>query len=183
MIGLYRDNGLAAINNADGPNLDRIRKDVIALFKEEGLSIIIETNLNERHLLDITFNLQQRNIFLFERLTIRQSTSTPFLNIRLQSSNSRLKWSAKEFQIYLVIRKSSAKLNLSIKHPLKDSGHFRRFLLIIATFKTLKETETERSYGSTHHIAKMWTRILVNCWSTLWRSTFSRTTNTIIFST
>ena len=90
-VGLYRDNGLAAINNADGPNLDRIRKDVIALFKEEGLSIIIETNLNERHLLDITFNLQQRNIFLFERLTIRQSTSTPFLNIRLQSSNSRLK--------------------------------------------------------------------------------------------
>ena len=69
MIGLYRDNGLAAINNADGPNLDRIRKDVIALFKEEGLSIIIETNLNERHLLDITFSLQQRNIFLFERLT------------------------------------------------------------------------------------------------------------------
>ena len=68
-VGLYRDNGLAAINNADGPNLDRIRKDVIALFKEEGLSIIIETNLNERHLLDITFNLQQRNIFLFERLT------------------------------------------------------------------------------------------------------------------
>ena len=73
-VGLYRDNGLAAINNADGPNLDRISKvgNVIALFKEEGLSIIIETNLNERHLLDITFNLQQRNIFLFERLTIHQ---------------------------------------------------------------------------------------------------------------
>ena len=71
-VGLYRDNGLAAINNADGPNPDRIRKDVIVLFKEEGLSIIIVTNLNERHLRDITFNLQQRNIFLLEWLTIHQ---------------------------------------------------------------------------------------------------------------
>ena len=29
-VGLYRDNVLAAINNANDPNLDRIRKDVIA---------------------------------------------------------------------------------------------------------------------------------------------------------
>ena len=80
-VGLYRDNVLAAINNANDPNLDRIRKDVIALFKEEELSIIMEINLNETHFLDITFNLQQRNIFLFERLTIRHSTSKAFLNI------------------------------------------------------------------------------------------------------
>ena len=35
-VGLYRDNGLDAINNANGPKLDRIRKDILALFKEEG---------------------------------------------------------------------------------------------------------------------------------------------------
>ena len=35
-VGLYRDDGLAAINNANGPKLDRIRKDILALFKEEG---------------------------------------------------------------------------------------------------------------------------------------------------
>ena len=71
-VGLYRDIVLAAINNANDPNLDRIRKDVIKLFKEEELSIIMEINLTETHFLDITFNLQQRNIFLFERLTIHQ---------------------------------------------------------------------------------------------------------------
>ena len=43
--GLHRDNGLAAISNANGPKLARIRKDIIALFKEEGLSITIETIL------------------------------------------------------------------------------------------------------------------------------------------
>ena len=41
-VGLYRDDGLAAINNANGPKLDRIRKVIITLFKEEGLSITIE---------------------------------------------------------------------------------------------------------------------------------------------
>ena len=35
-VGLYKDDGLTAKNNANGPKLDRIRKD-IALFKEEGL--------------------------------------------------------------------------------------------------------------------------------------------------
>ena len=34
-VGLYRDDGLAAINNVNGPKLDRIRKDIIELFKEE----------------------------------------------------------------------------------------------------------------------------------------------------
>ena len=36
-VGLYRDNGLAAINNANGAKLDRIREDIITLFKEKGL--------------------------------------------------------------------------------------------------------------------------------------------------
>ena len=69
-VGVYRDDGLVAINNASDPKLDRIRKDIIALFKEKGLSIIIETNLN---------------IFHFERLTIHHSTSTPFLTTHLRS--------------------------------------------------------------------------------------------------
>ena len=47
-VGLYRDDGLAAITNANGPKLDRIRKDIIALFKEKGLSIILEKILSKQ---------------------------------------------------------------------------------------------------------------------------------------
>ena len=68
-VDLYRDDGLAAINNANDPKLDRIRKDIIALFKEKGLSITTKTNLLETDFLDVTFNLATKNIFLFERLT------------------------------------------------------------------------------------------------------------------
>ena len=66
-VGLYRDDGPAAINHANGPKLDRIRKDVIALFKEEGLSITIETNLIETDFLDVTFSLATKKILSFSK--------------------------------------------------------------------------------------------------------------------
>ena len=88
-VNLYRDDGLAAINNANGSKLDRIRKDIFALFKEEGLSILIETSLIETDFIDVT--LRQRNTFIFEKLTIHHCTSMSFLTAHLQLSNSSLK--------------------------------------------------------------------------------------------
>ena len=44
-VGLYRDDGLATVNSCSGPILDKTRKDIISLFKNEGLNITIETNL------------------------------------------------------------------------------------------------------------------------------------------
>lgn len=58
-IGLYRDDGLG-ITSASGPSLERIRKNIIALFKQEGLKITIEANLTETDFLDVTFNLDTR---------------------------------------------------------------------------------------------------------------------------
>ena len=57
-IGLYRDDGLAVVNHSSGPQLDRLRKDIISLFKSEGLSITIETNLTETDFLDVSLNLK-----------------------------------------------------------------------------------------------------------------------------
>ena len=64
-VGLYRDDGLVATNNVNSPKLGRIRKDIIALFKEEGLSITIETNLIETDFLDVIFNLATKKYFPF----------------------------------------------------------------------------------------------------------------------
>ena len=103
-VGLYRDDGLVAINNANGPKLGRIRKYIIASFT-------IKTNLIETDFLMLPSTLRQRNTFLFERLTTHHSTSTPFLTTHLQSSSSCLKLSTRGFQIYLVIKKNLTKLN------------------------------------------------------------------------
>ena len=56
-IGLYRYYRHSAINNANEPKLDIIRKDITALIKKESLSVTIETNLLEIDFLDVAFNL------------------------------------------------------------------------------------------------------------------------------
>ena len=65
-VGLYRDNELAAINGSSEPVLDKMRKNIIALFKNEGLSITIETNLFETDFIDVTFNLLTGKFFPFQ---------------------------------------------------------------------------------------------------------------------
>ena len=64
-FGLYRDDGLAAVNTSSGPVLDRMRKNIVSLFKEEGLSITIKINLVETDFLDVTFNLDTCKYFPF----------------------------------------------------------------------------------------------------------------------
>ena len=80
-VGLYRDDGLAAINSCSGPVLHRIRKNIIALFKKEGLNITIETNLARSNFLDVTFNLVTE-----KHLSYCKPNSDP-LYINAKSSN------------------------------------------------------------------------------------------------
>ena len=71
-IGLYRDDGLAVIYQTNGLKMDRIRKNIIALFKSEGLSITIYTNLIETDFLDVSFNLEMDKFFPY-----RKPSNTP----------------------------------------------------------------------------------------------------------
>ena len=70
--GLYRDGGLAVIHQTNGPKMDRIRKDIIALFKSEGLSTTIDTNLIESDFLDVSFSLEMDKVFPY-----RKPSNTP----------------------------------------------------------------------------------------------------------
>lgn len=56
-IGLYRDDGLAAINTTSGRLADKTRKDLIRIFGDLGLKITAEANLKRVNFLDITFDL------------------------------------------------------------------------------------------------------------------------------
>ena len=71
-VGFYRDDGLAVIHQTNGPKMDRIRKGIITLFKSEGLSININTNLIEADFLDVSFNLEMVKFFCY-----RKSSNTP----------------------------------------------------------------------------------------------------------
>ena len=66
-IGLYRDDGLCVIDHANGPKLDRLRKDIIKLFKDEDLNITIETNLSVTDFLDVTLDLNTGKFYPYRK--------------------------------------------------------------------------------------------------------------------
>ena len=57
-IGLYRDDGLAVMNNASGPEMERARKNLIKIFKDDDFSITADTNLEGTDFLDVYLNLK-----------------------------------------------------------------------------------------------------------------------------
>ena len=91
-VGLCRDDGLAAISNTNGPKLDRNRKDIIAYYsRKKDFQSQSKQILSKQVFKILPSTLWQRNTFLFERPTIHNPTSTPFLTTHLQLSNSCLK--------------------------------------------------------------------------------------------
>lgn len=64
-FGLYRDDGLAAIRGTSGRKFDKLRKDIIQLFQEEGLRITIESNLTVY--LDVTLDLLKNKYYPFRK--------------------------------------------------------------------------------------------------------------------
>ena len=61
----YRDDGLAVIRNANGPNIGRLRKNIIATLENEEFSIAIETNLVETEFSDVTFKWSTGKYYLY----------------------------------------------------------------------------------------------------------------------
>ena len=55
--GLYRDDGLGILQNFSGPEVERIRKRIVKIFKDCGLNITIKMNLKTVDFLDVRFDL------------------------------------------------------------------------------------------------------------------------------
>ena len=56
-IGFYRDDGLAVFKNKSGPESEKIKTSIQAIFRENELKITIHCNLKIVDYLDVTFNL------------------------------------------------------------------------------------------------------------------------------
>ena len=56
-IGLYRDDGLAAMENHSGCEAERAKKELFKIFKQHGLNITAQTNLKSTDFLDVTLDL------------------------------------------------------------------------------------------------------------------------------
>ena len=58
LFGLYRDDGIMIVDNANGPKIDRIRKKLHQIFKSIGLKIATLINTDTANYLDITLDLR-----------------------------------------------------------------------------------------------------------------------------
>lgn len=56
-IGLYRDDALGVLN-LPGPQVDRTRKQIIKMLKDNGLKITVQCNVKHVNFLDVTLNLE-----------------------------------------------------------------------------------------------------------------------------
>ena len=65
-VELYWNDDSAVIYQANSPKMNKTKKEITALFKSERLSIIINKNVIETDILDVSFNLEIDIFFLIE---------------------------------------------------------------------------------------------------------------------
>ena len=80
-IGLYRDDGLGCFQNLSGPESEKVKEKLCKIFKERGLSITVECNLQVRDFLDVTFDLRSDKYY-----PCRKDNNQP-LSINKQSNH------------------------------------------------------------------------------------------------
>ena len=67
-FGLYRDDGLGTLKRTPKPKLERLKKELFKMFKEEfGLSITLESNLTVVNFLDITLDLHNEKYYPYRK--------------------------------------------------------------------------------------------------------------------
>ena len=123
-VGLYREDGLAAISNGNGPKLGSIRKDIIALLKEQRLSITIETNLIETGCLDVTFNLATKKYFPFQKTNNSPLYINAFSNHPPKIIKQLPKMINKRISDLSCNKEEFDKVKSVYEPALKDNGHF-----------------------------------------------------------
>ena len=66
-IGLYRDDSLGVHEDIPGPDLERMKKKLIAIFKQNSLKITIETNLDQVNFLDVSLRLSDNTYWPYQK--------------------------------------------------------------------------------------------------------------------
>ena len=59
-VGHYRDDSLTVLRGLSGPEIGRMKKRIIKIFKNCGFKTTINNNLEILSLLDVTFNLHKK---------------------------------------------------------------------------------------------------------------------------
>ena len=75
-FGLYRDDGLGCYKNMPGPKMNKLKKDIFKLFKDQNLNITLDMNLIQVDFLDVSLNIQTNKFWPFKK----QNSETIYIN-------------------------------------------------------------------------------------------------------
>ena len=135
--GLYRDDGLSALKRTPKTKLERLKKDMIKMFKEElGLRITLDTDLTVVNFLDITLDLHGEKFYPYRKpndfpmYIHKQSNHPPHiakqLPIGIGKRLSEISSDVESFRSFKgdyeqALRKSGHKAKLEFKPPLPNN--------------------------------------------------------------
>ena len=66
-IELHRDDGLSCFGNKSEPELEKIKKKICKIFKDNSLNITIKTSLHITEYLDVTFNVKTGKYYPYRK--------------------------------------------------------------------------------------------------------------------
>ena len=66
-FGLYRDDGLGVYVDIPGPQIERIKKNIVQLYKRNGLKITININFHQVNFLDVTLELNEDKFWPYRK--------------------------------------------------------------------------------------------------------------------
>ena len=112
--GLYRDYGLGIFESLSGAQIERRKKNIIKVFKESVLLIIVTTNIISVDFLDVAFKLKTAWYQSFRKPNKNLNTLTSTLIIPHRSWSNFQSQSRKDYPKYRHLRKY-----LIIQNPMK----------------------------------------------------------------
>ena len=137
-FGLYRDDGLAVLENKSGPQSEQVKKNFQKMFKEHGLDIIILCNMKVVNYLDVPLNLNDGTYKPYTKPNneikyIHKNSNHPRSVIRkiplfIESRLSTLSFNKKMFQEAVpsyqkALQNSSYRHTLTYKRPKNDNNN------------------------------------------------------------
>ena len=117
-FGLYRDDGLASFANMSGPESERLKKNIISLFKEFGFKIEISCNLQSIDFLDVFFDLRNETFCPYTK----PNDQNMYVNVKSNHPHNIIK------QIPTMINSRLSKLSSSKQQFDKNKDFFNKKL-------------------------------------------------------
>ena len=156
-VGLCRNDRLAAINDANSPKFDRIRKDILWIIQRrrtfnhhQNKSYLIETDF-----LDVTFNHATKKHFPFRKANNTRLNVNTFSNPSPTIIKQLSKIINKRISDLSCNKEELDKVKSVFELAVKDSGHILSITCNNSNTQNARSNRNRKLYGSTHHIVKI----------------------------